>query len=195
MASHGLDGLHHTVVVPGPLTQSGPRDVELTGAGRALVVVALLLFAAAIAGAVLLHGEAARQARDRRALVEEGIVVQGRVTRLWTNGDNRRRVGYAFDVGGRSFAGRARVSTERRRTLHVGSPLMVRYVPATPAVNDLGGPARGGLPAWTPVLAAGILAVAGALCLLPIGRQRRLLSEGRVALAMVTAHHEHRTGV
>ena len=192
-SSSRLEELQRTFVAPRPLMQSRPRDVTLTGAGRALVTIAMLLLAAAVGVGLAMHGEAQRQASNRRALVEDGVFATSEVTRLWSSGDDRRRVEYRFVVDGRPYSARARVSAERRRTLQVGSPLPVRYVPADPRLNDLGGTPRGGLPVWLSVVTAGGIGGAGLLCLLVIARQRRLLTDGHVAPAIVTAHHRQRS--
>jgi hypothetical protein len=188
-----LAELQRAFVAPAPLTQSGPRDVELTASGLVLTTVGVLLVALSLAAAIGMHREAQRQAANRRALVEEGVTVTGEVTRLWSNGDDRRRVAYRFLVDGREYSGRVRVSEARRRTLEVGSPLAVRYVPATPQVHDLGGTPGGTMPVWLPFVVGSLVAGAGVLCLMAIGRQRRLLTDGRVAPAIVTGHRTQKT--
>jgi len=188
-----LSELQHTFVAPRPLTLSRPRDVELTRAGSALVAVAVLLFAGAVVMGVLLSGEARRQAGNQQALVEQGTTAGGEVTRLWTNGDDRRRVEYRFVVDGRAYSGRTRVSEARRRSLRVGSPLAVRYLPGNPSVHDLGGTPRGGMPVGLPFLISGILAATGGLCLFAIRRQRQLLTDGRLAPGIVTGHHKQKS--
>jgi hypothetical protein len=173
------------------LAQSRPRDVALTAGGRTLVVLAVLLFTAAIGVDVGMYNEARRQAGERRAIVEDGVMTTGVVTRLWSGGDDRRRVRYEFTVNGRVIRGERQVSTERRQTLQVGSPIDVRYLPSSSAVNDLGGRPRSGIPMALPFVLAPAIAALGVLCLVRVHRQRRLLSEGRVASAMVTGHATH----
>lgn len=193
-ATHAaLSDLQASFAPPARVRYSRPRDVQLTAAGRALVVLAVLLMAAAVAAGLLMQREAARQAANRRALVETGVMTSGQVTRLWTSGDDRRRVAYGFVVDGRAYAGRAQVSAERRRTLQVGSPLAIRYVPDHPALHDLGGTPREGMPWFLPAVVAGALAAWGALCLMAVGRQRRLLADGRLAPGIVTGHKEKKT--
>ncbi len=192
-SSEQLAELQRAFVAPSPLTHSGPRDVELTGTGRALAIVGVLLLALAVAVGLALHREAQRQAGNQRALVEEGVTATGEVTRLWSSGDDRRRVAYRFLVDEREYSGRARVSDARRRTLDVGSPFAIRYLPANPQVHDLGGTPRGTMPVWLPFVVAPLIAGTGLLCLLAIGRQRRLLTDGRVAPAVVTGLRKHRT--
>jgi hypothetical protein len=167
--------------------------VRLTAGGRALVVVAALLFAGALVAAMLLQLEAQRQASNRRSLIEQGVVTSGEVIRLWPRGDNRRRVRYRFAVDGVTYENQLNVSSERRRTLQLGSRIDVRFVPDDPRVNDLGGQPRGGLPAWFPPVLAVAIAGVGLLLLLVLNRQRRLLMTGRAAPAIVTAHKKFHT--
>lgn len=177
---------------PQQLTHSRPRDVALTSSGRALVVVAVLLFIGAIGAGVALYSVARRHAVERRAIVEHGVTVTGVVTRLRSSGDDRRLVSYEFVADGRAMRGERTVSEERRRTLRAGSPIDVRYLPSNPARNDLGGRPRSGLPIALPFVVAPAIAALGALCLVGVHRQRQLLSEGRVATGRVTGHEGHK---
>ena len=101
---------------------------------------------------------------------------------------------YRFVVDGRAYESTEHVSTARRRALHVGSTIDVRYLPGDPQQNDLGGTPRQSLPIWLPFLVGLATAAMGALCLFSIGKQRQLLTEGRAAPAIVRSHHRHHTG-
>jgi len=189
-----LAEVQQTFVAPSGLRESRPRDVQLSGAGRALAVVGALLLFAAIGLFIGLSGIARRQADDRRALIERGETVPGQVTRLWTSGDDRRRVNYRFTVDGRTYDDHMKVSNERRRGLEVGSEIAVRYVPGNPAVNILDGTMTGDMPPALPAVFSAGVATFGGLCLLAIRRQHQLLTEGRIAPAVVTGHRKHHTG-
>jgi hypothetical protein len=182
-----LSELQRAFVLPARLKESRPRDVQLTGGGRALFVLAIVLFASAVGAPVVLTQESIRQAANRAALAERGVTTSGVVTRIWSDDDNRRKVAYRFEAEGRSFASDINVSSARRRTLDVGSPIDVRFLPGNPDVNDLGA-SRSGLPlAIGPTVGVG-LATGGAILLFSIRRQRRLLEDGRAAPAVVTGH-------
>jgi hypothetical protein len=193
MDTRGFVKLARTFTLPPRLTTSRPRDVRLTGAGRALLAVALLLFAGAIASYVLLSREVARQTSERRLLATEGVPTQGVVARLWTDGDDRRRVEYRFQVDTESYVGRATVSDAVRRTLRVGVPITVRFVPTNPRLNDLGSH-RSGLPTPLPPIVALLMTLGGGLCLGGIEWQRRLLMDGRAAPAVVTGQRKKKGG-
>lgn len=187
-----LSELQRTFVAPPRFGESRPRQVQLTPAGRALCALAVILFAGALAAMVGLTQVARRQAADRASLADRGVTTPGVVTRLWQDGDNRRRVAYRFEIGGRSYASDVKVSAERRRVLEVGSPVDVRVLPGRPDVNDLGTP-RSGLPMAIGPLVGAAMAALGGLCLLSIRVQWRLLQDGRAAPAIVTAHTSRRS--
>jgi hypothetical protein len=184
----GIADLRRSFAVPAGLGSGRPRPVELTGGGRVLAAVAVLMFAAAVTAFIALSVQAKRDGARRRLLAEQGVVTVGEVTRLRPRGDNDwRQIGYRFVADGRVFERDINVSSARRRTLDVGSAVSVRYVPADPRLNDLG-IARSGIPAWLPFVIAVPLFFAGVVCLTAIQRQQALLSEGRAAPAVVTAH-------
>ena len=189
-----LADLQRAFVAPPRLATSRPRPVQLTAGGRALVVVAVLLFAGSVGGGLTLLREAREQAGTERALVNRGVTAAGEVTRLWPTGDNSRRVRYRFVVDGRVYESTERVSAARRRTLRVGSPIEVRYVPGEPQKHDLGGTSGPSLPIWLPFVVSTAAAAMGLLCLFAVQKQRRLLTDGRAAPAIVRSHHHHHTG-
>ena len=76
-----LAELQRAFVAPVPLTQSGPREVELTGGGVVLETVGVLLLGLAVTTGVWLHLEGRRQAGNRQALIDEGVTVTGVTTR------------------------------------------------------------------------------------------------------------------
>ena len=188
-----LADLQRTFVAPPRLAISRPRPVQLTAGGRALVIVAALLFVGSVGGGLMLFREAREQAGTERALVDHGVVTAGEVTRLWPSGDDFRRVRYRFVVDGRAYESTGRVSAARRRTFKIGSAIEVRYVTGEPQKNDLGGTSDPSLPIWLPFLVSTAAASMGLLCLFGIQKQRRLLTDGRAAPAIVTSYHRHHT--
>jgi hypothetical protein len=174
------------------LPRSVPRDVQLTAGGRAVAAVATLLIVGGLAAGIGLYALSRRQAATSHDLVERGVTTVGHVTTLWTKGDDRHRVAYRFTVDGRTFGNRVRVPDNVRRALRVGSPLGVRYLPASPDVNDLGGAPRRALPLPVPFIVGALAPACGVLCLVVIDRQRRLLAEGWVTQGIVTSISTHK---
>src|SRR4051812_9305196 len=82
--------LKRRFVPPRDLGHSRPRDVRLTAGGRALVVVAMVLFAGALVVGILLQQVAQRDAADRRVMRETGIETIAEVTRLWRGSGDQK---------------------------------------------------------------------------------------------------------
>jgi hypothetical protein len=179
----------HSKTTRAPIGSSRPRDVRLTAAGRAVLLLACSLFAGAIGAGLVLHDKATQDASNRRAFLDASVITDGVVTRLWSDEEDERRVDYQFVVNGREYHGRVDVSAERRRQLDVGAPLVVRYVAGDPAINTLDGMSFQAMPRAIAFVVSTVIAGLGAVCLLVIRRQRHWLAEGRVAPAVVTAHH------
>jgi hypothetical protein len=166
--------------------------VQLTASGRALAVVAMLLMLGGIAAGGALYVQSHRQTAANREIVEQGVTTVGYVVRLWSNGDDRRRVAYRFSVDGRAFDGRARVSESVRRTLSVGTPVTVRYLANSPRRNDLGGSPPRPIPLPVPFGLGALGLVAGTACLVGLARERRLLVDGLITAGVVTGLETHK---
>ena len=179
-------------VAPSELSGSRPRDVQLSVGGRFVYAVSLLLFAGALAAAILLSRVSAQQRETRQALDRTGVVTTAEVTRLWRRDDDSW-ASYRFETGGVEYERRTKMRSSRWRALHVGSPIDVRYLPDHPQTSVLAGSEPGALPAFVPFLLAAMLAAGGALILWAINCQRRLLSDGRAAAAIVTDVVTHKT--
>jgi hypothetical protein len=180
---------------PTELSGPRPRDVRLTAGGRFVYGVAIVLFAASIAAVVLLSRLANVQAADRDALMRDSVVTRAQVTRLWKKSgeSSRTMVAYAFDVNGQPHDGQARISTARWRRLQVGATLDIRYRPDNPDTTMVEGFEPSVLPRFVPFLLGVLAAMAGTLVLYGLNCQRRLLSEGRAAQAVVTEVRKHHT--
>jgi hypothetical protein len=187
-----FDELRRTFVPPSGLSMNGPRSVRLSAGGWAMLAVAVVLMAGAIVVTLLLEREAQARSQNHRALDERGAVVDGEVARLWPRGEKFKRVAYRFVVDGQVFEDEGRVSEATRRSLSVGSIIPVRYLPDRPDVNDLG-QARRGIPIWLPPIIGVALFGLGVTFLFGIARQRRLLTIGRAAPAVVTATKKYHT--
>ena len=182
-----------TFSLPPELTRSAPRDVALTTGGRALIVVAWLLAAGALAAGIALHLEAQRQSDaavdfDRRAVPATAVV-----DRLWRkSGDDQPAfAAFHFDAGGVRIEGQSRMQLSAWRGLRPGSTVAVRYLPDNPRGFVLAGARRNRLPFAVAYIVSSALAALALLCAAAVHRQRRLLSEGRSAPAVVTAVRKH----
>jgi hypothetical protein len=181
---------------PAELTSSTPRDVELSGGGRMVAVLAAVLFLGAIASAVGLSRVQSREAGETRAILG-GSQTRAVVTRHWRTGgeDSKRRIAYEFEYQGRMYAGTARTPRAIWTTLAVGSPIAVRFDPDRPESNHPAGWQQPrGMPWWLPVAAAAGLIAVGILLIWIMRRQLALLSDGRPAAALVTAHKRGQHG-
>jgi hypothetical protein len=181
---------------PDGLDRSRPRPVRLTGAGKAVLRVAVALFVGALAAGIALEFVASREAEAQRLLQEQGVNTEGRITRLWrSRGEDKQPwVAYRFTAQGHVYERRAKAPLRIWRNLQVGSDLPVRYLPSNPVLNHPCDWQQKPMPAWIPYLVAAGLAVPGRLVMLGIRSQRRLLAEGRPAPALVTRHTQTQHG-
>jgi hypothetical protein len=179
-----------TFSLPPELARSAPRDVALTTGGRALIVLAWLLAAAALVAGVALHLESKRQSHTASDFDQRSVSTSAVVDRLWRKtGDGKPAfAAFHFDAGGTRIDGESRMQLSKWRELRTGSTLPVRYLPDNPhRFSVTGGRRGGGLPLAVAYVAASILALFALLCAAAVRQQRTLLSEGRSVSAVVTA--------
>jgi hypothetical protein len=190
-----VDHLRRTFVPPHELTGSRPRDVALTAGGRALHIVAMALFGLALTAGLLLSIERQSRNADRQSFQTQATATTASVTRLWReSGDSKQpRVAYRYVVGATAFEGESKIRLTDWRSLHVGSELAIRYLPNHPARSLLAGVEPRSMPFWVPSIVALGIATVPALLLVGINRQRRLLTEGRAAAAVVTKLEKHQS--
>ena len=178
---------------PPSLPESRPRPVRLTGAGKAVAFIGVLLLAAAPVAGFFLHSLAVSQRAFRVRIEKEAVDGTARVTELTRkSGKNSRYYAvYRFEAGGQVFERRASVGHSYWTRLRVGSSVPVRYLPSEPAQNWI----RGYEPSWGPLWVAPLVAVALALgsllILVSLRREWMLLMDGRGAAARVTATKKH----
>jgi hypothetical protein len=180
--------IRRAFIAPRELGSSRPRDVQLTGLGRFIVVLALALFATALVLGGLLYRQAVRQADTRRALNAHGVTTTAAITRVWraSNDSKQPWVAYRFEAAGSVYEAPAKMRLARWRTLAPGSTVPIKYLPEDPRQCVILGSEPGVLPMSVPVLVAAALSAGGLLSLWGLGRQHRLLVDGRPAPALVT---------
>jgi len=174
--------------LPPELERSAPRDVGLTAGGRALIALAWLLATAAVVAGLALHIEARRQADTSSDFDRRSVTANAVVDRLWRKtGDGKPAyAAFHFEANGTRIDSESRMQLSAWRELRTGSTIAVRYLPESPRQFRLAGQRRSGLPFAVPYVVSSILAAIALLCWLAVGWQRRLLSEGRSARAVVT---------
>jgi hypothetical protein len=180
--------LQQTFVMPPGLGRSRPRETRLTANGVALVIASVTLLASSVVVFVLLSRLAIQQADVRRHLAEHGEDAVAGVTRLWrSTGDSHQPwVAYQWRAGSLTYGGQLRLRLATWNTLHIGSPLAIRYDPSDPSRSVLAGTEPSTLPLWAPPLASSSLLAGGIACLLLLRAHRQLLRDGRAAPAVIT---------
>jgi hypothetical protein len=183
---------------PAGLERSRPREVRLSRAGWALLVLTGALWLGGLTAGLALEITLARQESRRRLVEVEGVDGEAEVTRLWRTGENRRehRVAYRLVAEGRTYDGRAELPPRRWRSLTVGARLPVRYHPSDPGRTSYPqGVPPNVIPAPVPYVVGLLLITIGFGPLLPLRHERRLLTEGRPARAIVTRHVKSQHGI
>lgn len=186
--------------LPRPLQRTAPRDVVLSGGGRWLAALALILAVTGVAGGALLALKLERDdmwaAEIRRSgRVAEAVVTEAKMSR---GDDPRLTLRYRYRVAdGREFAPQVRLRARKRDASppQVGDKVRVVYLPSDPGRSWLEGREPAGAPpVWIALLPPLAGLTISTLIFLVLWRQRKLLAEGRAAVAQVVAA-EQRPGV
>lgn len=175
---------------PIELQRSTPREVTLTVAGRAVSVVAVLLAVGALVLFTYMFRTASADVERWAAWQAEAVTTEGRVieARKVGGGDDAKlALTYQYEAGGVTRSGWARLSYSRWRRLKAGMTVGVAYRTSEPSTSWVVGAEPKGMPMLAAVLAPLSLLVVAPLLAWQVRRQRRLLEEGRPALATVTA--------
>jgi len=180
---------------PPELQRSCPREVRLTGAGRALLAIAVFCFLGTPLAGALLHVKASGDHAERRDLIAAGVDGRASVTRRWIQRGEHPRylVEYVYEAAGRKFTGQIDVGRTSWDRLEQGTALPVRYLPLNPRQHLVPGHEGELMPLWVPYLISGVLAAIGWLLTLPLKSSRRLLSEGRPAPGVVSGQKKIHT--
>ena len=191
-----LAGTQPNWTPPDGLDRSRPRPVRLTGGGKALLSLAVVLLVGSVVAGVGLWTVAGRDAQIARLFREDGVDADALVTRLWRlrQEGGRTLVAYRFTASGKIYEVESRIPRRTWQNLQVGSPLPIRYVQSNPAFNYPRAYGRRGAAPWLPFVVGAGIAACGVLILLPLLRQHRLLANGRAALGHVTRHRDEQHG-
>jgi hypothetical protein len=182
--------------IPYELRRQAPREVELTGAGKTVVVFMAALLLGAVALGVFLYALRNRELARDAELDARGVTVQARVIdKGITAGKAQRRfVVFRYSVQGRLYERRVTFPRSDKRPVEIGSDVEIRYMPLEPGESWLAGYGPEGPPLVIVFLIPAILAGCCFLTSYTLRRQRRLLSEGRAAIGTVTEWKGFRRG-
>ena len=175
---------------PAELVRSMPREVRLTGTGTFLTVVMVVLICAAGTLCLFLENAAARDAKRRQILGEQGIDGEATISRLWRDAgkDHTPMVAYHFTHEGRGYSGKSSAPSRTWRTLAVGAPLPVRFLPSNPSVNQPRAWEPDVLPAWLGLLVGGMMLLGPIIIGCALSAEKRLLAEGQAVPGVVTRY-------
>lgn len=186
--------------IPPELQRSTPRDVVLSAGGKALGTFAVAMLAGAIGLGVWLSTQARRDAEFRKQMQTGSVAASGEVTSLdRTRGkDAHWVVTYRYEAAGSRYVGHASVSLRSGSRFPVGSAVDIGYLASDARVSWIRGHEPRGTPSWVPLVVPLALLLPPFLIVFRIRCQRRLLEEGRPAIARVTAiqrvRHQHSQG-
>jgi hypothetical protein len=180
---------------PRELATCTPRQVELSGKGIGLSILATLLLAGGIMGGTGIAIVSGRQSRDIQLVKSQGQDTEAHIVTLFRGRDKERTPGvtYEFETDGRTYKRTTRIPLRAWTALHGQDTVAIRYLAADPSHNYLRDIDEGGLPMFLAPFIAVIFCGGGTLILLMIHRERRLLEQGRPAPAIVIklSHAQH----
>lgn len=182
------------LTAPSELRGQSPRVIFLTGNGIQLALAVAILLGLAAASAVWAGMTVSRNRKETAELNAQGQEVTGQVKLVSTSGSLEPRVAYSFTINGTEYDSEVRVPKPLARSIAHSGSLLIRYLPANPAVNHPAQWNYSSLSEMALFAAPVIAAVLGLMLLLPLGRERRMAAEGVPALAMVKKCTQTRTG-
>jgi hypothetical protein len=104
------------------------------------------------------------------------------------------RVYYTFDVDGRSYTGDAKIPEKLGNSLRDSDPLPILYLPSNPDVNHPAASEEADPSVWIFVIGPSMLWVLSIAILLRLRMDRRLVAEGKPAIATITGYRRGARG-
>jgi Protein of unknown function (DUF3592) len=184
------------MTIPPELQRAIPRDVTLSGSGKAVMVLAFLLIFGGFALGAWLSSLSRQQNAQYAAERADAVSTQARVTevqRISGKGE-RWRVRYTFDVEGEIFDGATSMRRSDARAYQSGGVVRVMYVPSEPERNWVAGHEPKPLPGLLATLIGITTVLIGLLLWWIVQRQRRMLERWRTAIARVIEAKRYSTG-
>lgn len=177
-----------TTKVPEELFGQLPRRVRR--AGNDVIVASVILLGFFLLGATFFGWyifDYVQQTRDRAALRANGRLTAGEVTDLALGRGGKETLHYAFTAQGKSYSGKARLSSSDGIILAKTDPLLIRYLPSDPTIS------HPDAWEWSALLDVDWAVVGFPLMVLTtvaffiLRRERRLALEGKPAEGAVTS--------
>jgi hypothetical protein len=174
--------------IPRELIAAAPRVTRLSALGILAMLAAGVLLAGAVISGFLLFRAAERGRARLEQIHRQAVTAPGEVEELGRDRgrDRQHFARFRYTVEGRAYGGRTYLGEGEWRSLRVGAPVQVGYLPTDPGTGWLTGHEPEGVPLWSVPLAIAGGGIGAFVLLWKVRRQRRLLSEGRPAVARVT---------
>ena len=172
---------------PYELTRALPREVERTGRGTFMVVMAAIFMLATIPFFLIIHNQRQKQVTRIESLRERGRDTTATVARLYHEGKSSTpMVEYTFDAGVSRVKGQASTPSAVWHALQVGNPLPVRFLAEDPSVNHPSGWTEQPLPVGFEFAIPVLFLLVGGLFAWDVRAEASLLENGVPAPAVVT---------
>lgn len=174
------------MVIPDELAGPLPRKSRLAQKGTQLAVALVIVLVLAVAQAIWAGIHASHLLQTKSALRQTSSEVIGKIDK-----QTKSEYFYSFLVDGTQFTGRASMQLQ---TFRVSDPLPILYLPSNPSINH---PAAWEEPtalAWIPFMYQMILVPALLIIALTMRSARRLVAQGRPAVATITDCTYHQKG-
>ncbi len=173
---------------PIELQRSTPRETQFTGAGKAAVVVMIVLVLTSVAGSIALALRATADESRWKSWSAEAVSTQGEITGLRKQGsgdDTKYYVDYSYQVNGTNYAASGQARSREWRRWKRGDALEVIYRRTEPRQSWLPGHEPKGVPPFAALLFGAALLIPVPLIVHFLKRQQHLVELGRVAEATV----------
>ena len=175
--------------LPRPLQRSIPREVALNSSGWVAAICAAALLLGGVVGGPLVAVQLMAESADAVELRASGVPVEAVVTEVRVPGGEKPRttIHYRYSVDGQEFSKRVqlRQNDPAGRTVRTGDPVRVVYLPSTPGRSWLAGYEPREEPVWAAAILPAVGLPGALLIAFVLRRQKRLLGEGRAAMARV----------
>lgn len=170
-----------------------PRATRLSSAGMVVAIACVAAISGGIWGGMSLYQHASTSRRHAALAGTAKTPVIGRVTAVELRGDDeddeddtRAVVRYEYVVDGRSYRGSSRLRPREPHAFVAGGPIALAYITSEPSVGWMEGHPPQPYPMWPAYLVPSAALIGSAIAFALLQRQRRLLTDGRLAVATIT---------